>query len=332
MDRGQGGRPGGPPRGGDRDRGGPGGGRFGGDRFGGDRFGGGDRGGPPPIKEYYYRNRLAPKGPPPVPGEHFQRRTGGLDGKLVLKLTCVTPVHIGTGLTGLEGGRAIMLTARDGERPVIPGSAVKGAFRITGEALARSCHDQRCRSCYPCLVFGSVGFRGRVTFASAAPEGGLRPLGFMLPMRTSRGPTWDETKIRLYNHRKAQPDPRGIELVETLPAGATLRLELTYTGLERAALGYLLLVTGAAKDHGFLHKIGAAKSQGLGSVKVEIAEHTVRRIARELPVIASTEAPAADELVRAYLDAEKPHDSGNQITGTLETLREKSRPLEVELP
>lgn len=304
----------GPPRGGDR---------------GGDR--GGFRADQPP-KEYYYRPRLPVRGAPPVPSEHFHRRTGGLDGRITLKLTCVTPLHIGTGLTGLEGGRAIMLTARADQTPVIPGSALKGALRTTGEALARSCHDQRCRACFPCLIFGAVGYKARVTFGPAVPVQPTRPLGFLLPPRTSRGPTWDENRIRLYNHRKAQPDPRGVELVETLPAGCELSAELSYAGLEPAALGYLLLVLGTAAGHGFLHKIGAAKSQGLGSVKVEVSNHVTRTLERKLPLFAPGTPPPADTLVNAYLELERAHDNQGVIAETLNTLREKSRPLEVELP
>lgn len=311
------GRP--PPRGGDR---------------GGDRGGGGfDRNRDlQPPKEYYYRPRLPVRGAPPVPSEQFMRRTGGLDGRLTLRLTCVTPVHIGTGLTGLEGGRAILLTARHDATPVIPGSALKGALRITAEALARSCHDQRCRACFPCLIFGAVGFRGRVTFGPATPVQPTRPLGFLLPPRTSRGPTWDENRIRLYNHRKAQPDPRGVELVETLPAGTVLTAELSYQSLDHAALGYLLLVTGTAASYGFLHKIGAGKSQGLGSIKAEIASHVTRDLARRIPPIAPAEPPAPDTLVAAYLDLEKAHDQAGVIAETITTLRDKSRPMEVELP
>lgn len=291
-----------------------------------------DRGGPPPVNEYYYRPRVPLRGPAPVSGDQFVRRIGGLDGRLTLRITCVTPVHIGTGLTGLEGGRAIMLTVRSDATPVIPGSALKGALRITGEALARSCPDQRCCACFPCLVFGAVGYRGRVTFGPATPESPTRPLGFLLPPRTSRGPTWEEDRIRFYNHRRAHPDPRGVELVETLPAGTTLTCELSYQSLEPAALGYLLLVTGAAAGHGFLHKVGAAKSQGLGSIKLEILTHTVRRLAARPPVIETEPPPAAETLVQAYLDAEKSQDQGGLIPETLSTLREKSRPLEVELP
>lgn len=272
------------------------------------------------------------RGPTPVPVDQFLRRTGGLDGRLGLRLTCVTPVHVGTGLTGLEGGRAIMLTARSEVSPVIPGSSLKGALRIVGEALSRSCHDQRCRACYPCLIFGAVGYRGRATFGPASPAAPTRPLGFLLPPRTSRGPTWDEGRIRLYNHLRAQPDPRGVELVETIPAGTVLNCDISYQSLDHAALGYLLLVTGAATGSGFLHKVGAAKSQGLGSIKVEVATHAVRRLAARVPVIADEPPPQAEELVRAYLDLENAHDQAGMIAETLATLREKSKPLEVELP
>lgn len=225
-----------------------------------------------------------------------------------------------------------MLTARADTTPVIPGSALKGALRITGEALARSCPDQRCRACYPCLIFGAVGYRGRVTFGPAVPDQPTRPLGFLLPPRTSRGPTWEEDRIRLYNHRRAQTDPRGVELVETLPAGTVMTCELSYQSLEPAALGFLLLVTGAAAGTSFLQKVGAAKSQGLGSIKVEVASNVMRRLTNRIPIIATEPAPEPATLVQAYLDAEKSQDQAGLIPETISTLREKSRPLEVELP
>ena len=287
-----------------------------------------------PEKHYYARPRIPVRGDRgAVPDEQFTRRSGGQDGVLDLKLTCVTPLHAGTGITGLEGGRAIMLTAREGETPVIPGSVLKGAFRLVAEAIARSCPDQRCRQCYPCLLFGSVGYRGRVTFASARPETSTRPLGFMLPLRTSRGPTRDDSSIRLYDHLKAQPDPRGIELVETLAAGTTLHCSLQYQGLEPAALGLFLLITGTVPGHAFLHKIGAAKSQGLGSVKVEVVAHRVRQVRHQVPPVEWTTAEAAPaDLANAFLELEKHPEAKQALTETLTLLREKSRPLEVELP
>jgi hypothetical protein len=291
----------------------------------------------PPLiqQEYYYRPRpVVRSDKPPVRADDFIRRTGGMDGRLVLRFTAVTPLYIGTGLTGLEGGRAIMLTARQGAVPVIPGSGLKGALRTIAEALSRSCPDQRCRMCFPCLVFGSVGYLARANFGPAVPEATPppRPLGFMLPMRTSRGPTWNEARIRLYNHRKAHPDPTGVELVETLPIGTTLTSEIHYRSLSPVALGFLLLITGGAKGYGFLQKVGAAKSQGLGSVKVEIVSHKQRPVRPALPPNGEVDGPDSEELVKAYLDLEKPQDPQNLLTETLDTLREKSRPMEVQLP
>jgi hypothetical protein len=263
------------------------------------------------------------------------RRSGGLDGRIQLRLTCITPAHVGSGLTGLEGGRAILLTARHADTPFIPGSSVKGALRTVAESLARSCPDQRCRACYPCLLFGAVAHQGRTSFGPAMPVASPppRPLGFMLPRRTSRGPTWDEEQIRLYEHRRAQPDPQGAELIETLPAGTVLESRLFYRGLERPEIGFLLLVTGGAPGHGFLHKMGGGRGQGLGSVKVEIVEHKVRTYGGAAPGVGEADPPAgAGDLVREFLEVEQAPDPLGRLGETLRVLREKSRPLEVELP
>jgi len=297
-----------------------------------------DRSGPrpPPVGEYYYRPRLALRGGnPPVPAADFIERVSGQTGRLTLRFTCLTPVHIGTGMTGLEGGRAILLTARSDEIPVIPGTVVKGAFRTIGEVLARSCPDQRCKACLPCLIFGAVGYRARVTFGPAVPEviPAPRPLGFLLPPRSSRGPLRDDGKIRLYNHRRAYPDPKGVELVEVLPIGSKLLMDITYQGLKPNALGFLLLVTGAVSEHGFFHKLGAGKSQGLGSIQVEITSHRVRKCNKGYPVFPEVEPERSDmDLVRAYLESESACDSSGMLAETLSVLRERSQRLEVPLP
>ncbi|MBI4859005.1 MAG: hypothetical protein HY815_01840 [Candidatus Riflebacteria bacterium] len=296
-----------------------------------------DRPGPRPVVPAAHFNLQRPDlrpDRPPLRQDLFTSRVGGLDGQLELRLVTVTPLHIGTGLTGLEGGRAIMLTARCHETPVIPGTALKGALRMVAEALSRSCPDQRCRACYPCLLFGSLGYRGKVTIHPGIPEAtpAPRPLGFMLPLRSSRGPSRVDDRVRFYNHRKAQPDPKGVELVETLAAGTVFRAQIHYLNLPPAALGFLLLVTGAVPGFGFLHKIGGAKGMGLGSMKVEIAQHRLRTVLRKAPAIHEQDPPPAQELARQYLEAEKEHDPRGVLVASLATLREKSLPLEVELP
>jgi CRISPR/Cas system CSM-associated protein Csm3 (group 7 of RAMP superfamily) len=268
---------------------------------------------------------------PPVPVEEFTGRVDGLDGRLRLRLTCVTPLHVGTGMTGLEGGRAILLTARQGESCCIPGTVIKGAFRTIGEVLARSCPDQRCRACHSCLVFGALGYKARACFAPALPEGpSPRPIGFLLPPRGSRGPQRDDRRVRLYNHKRAVPDPKGVELVETLPAGTILATDITYQGLTPRALGYLLMITGAVAQHGFLHKLGAGKSQGLGSIRVEIVSHTVRTARKGLPLLEDAPPPVpALDLVNGFIESEKAHDPDGVLAESLATLRERSDKLEV---
>ncbi|MFZ5590883.1 MAG: RAMP superfamily CRISPR-associated protein, partial [Bacillota bacterium] len=56
------------------------------------------------------------------------------------QITCLTPVHIFSGLYSQHNQHGLYkVFARRGERPVIPGSSVKGVVRSVAEAVSKSC-------------------------------------------------------------------------------------------------------------------------------------------------------------------------------------------------
>lgn len=118
-------------------------------------------------------------------------------GKLKIKITVRTPVHIGGGLQDYDhDGNVIKKQMRRNEKVIIPGSSLKGAVRSAAEAVSYSCavkvpdkillnvlpkdNSRSCASirnlCMTCYVFGMMGSngscRGKVQFGEFALESG----------------------------------------------------------------------------------------------------------------------------------------------------------------
>ncbi|MEW6574342.1 MAG: RAMP superfamily CRISPR-associated protein [Bacillota bacterium] len=74
----------------------------------------------------------------PLHGQPWQK--GLLSGVLFCCLTCITPVHVGSGSYRKVSGKVAVDIIRDSEdNPVIPGSSLKGSFRAIAEAVSKSC-------------------------------------------------------------------------------------------------------------------------------------------------------------------------------------------------
>lgn len=74
------------------------------------------------------------------PVDHTQFRGNLYSGRLELQVTCLTPVHIFSGLYCQHRQHGLYkVFARRGDRPVIPGSSIKGVVRSVAEAVSQSC-------------------------------------------------------------------------------------------------------------------------------------------------------------------------------------------------
>ncbi|MGQ9557448.1 MAG: RAMP superfamily CRISPR-associated protein [Desulfurispora sp.] len=74
------------------------------------------------------------------PVGHEQLCSNLYSGRLELKITCLSPVHIFSGLYQPDSQHGLYkVFARRGEKPVIPGSSVKGVVRSVAEAVSLSC-------------------------------------------------------------------------------------------------------------------------------------------------------------------------------------------------
>lgn len=70
---------------------------------------------------------------------HDRKLAGMWFGSLELTLVCEQPVHVGSGFKGVEDGKVVRRTARDGGALLLPGSTFKGVLRSRFEAITRSC-------------------------------------------------------------------------------------------------------------------------------------------------------------------------------------------------
>lgn len=123
---------------------------------------------------------------------HASAEAGTYSGKLLLKLTVESPLHIGSGQQEVDDyGNIIKLQTRRNGIPVIPGSSLKGAVRSVAEAVSHSCAvkppDKMLKKCLPpenrepctniedglcitCSMFGTQGYRGKIDFGEFLQE------------------------------------------------------------------------------------------------------------------------------------------------------------------
>lgn len=118
-------------------------------------------------------------------------------GRLMLKMTVMSPLHIGSGLQDYDdNGNVVKKQMRRNGKIIIPGSSLKGAVRSVAEAVSYSCavkvpnqilqsvlpadNNKSCTSaselCMTCYIFGMMGksgsCKGRVRFGEFVLESG----------------------------------------------------------------------------------------------------------------------------------------------------------------
>lgn len=118
-------------------------------------------------------------------------------GKLRLKITVMSPLHIGGGLQDYDNkGNVIKKQMRRNGKIIIPGSSLKGSVRSVAEAISYSCavkvpnkilraalpvnNNQPCTSanklCMTCYIFGMMSktdsYKGKVQFGEFVLESG----------------------------------------------------------------------------------------------------------------------------------------------------------------
>lgn len=184
---------------------------------------------------------------------------------------------------------------RRNDKICILGSSIKGVIRSILEAISNSCvsqghvsekdSHQPCQFrdlstplCPACRLFGTTGYRGRVHFEDANPQGDVKTQVVKIaelfqPKRC--GPN----KRRFYQHKTFQPLPnqrpeKNFRFVEALPEGTGFEVTLSFENLSQAELGLVFHALGwQARQEGFnltfTPKLGGAKPRCFGAVRFE---------------------------------------------------------------
>jgi hypothetical protein len=236
------------------------------------------------------------------PVGHDRYRNDRLHGKLVLKLTVKTAVHISTGIVamGTDLGNRIpliktMAQSRQ-QKLTIPGSSLKGVVRSAFEAITNSTlavvsgkyKDKMPQDRLPCrkkellcptsLVFGAMDWQGLIHFNDATCESAKSVTGFMpslyRPRPDQRRAYFENGKAAgrkfYYNAVKAvSGGDRGIP-VQQASTEYVFKTELQFNNLTQAELGTLLIVLGQDPKHPMALKVGGGKPIGMGTMTVEV--------------------------------------------------------------
>lgn len=300
-----------------------------------------DYGGPPPQpKPYGFVSVTREKIPRQRPTGHDDFEPGLVSGTMVGVITALTPVHVASGQIELTDKREPPLVkahVRVGDRPVIPGSSLKGSIRSIVEAISASCiritrarRDQQPREavacqnldqlCVACRMFGALGYQGQVRFSDAVLRGNRTEIievpSFYAPRPRERL-YYEGGQIKgrkFYEHGKLA---RGNVPIEACPVGSHFDFSAQFDNLSPAELGLLLIALGQGEPR-LRPKLGGGKPACCGSIEIAI---TGLKVVDMAAAYAQYDAAPVDADVNTYLTAARELVLSDQLQELAHLLR-----------
>lgn len=218
-----------------------------------------------------------------------------LTGSLALEIEALTPLHVGAGWFDEQGNQLVKATLRSAGRPVLPGSSIKGTCRQLHEALTGSADPWEgsqglrgaCENGLSALLFGHLGWRGRITFDDAVPTASVElavgpvrvphsPLGGWPGKKLPKPPPREDQGRRFYGRLKKGRREPGEAMIQAIPPGTRLSTALRFTNVDAAELGSILFALGLGVPE-FPLKVGGFKNEWLGWARFSLGELTRRR-------------------------------------------------------
>lgn len=203
----------------------------------------------------------------------------GRNGRLDLHVEVVSEyLFAGSGLYDMDNtGLPYYSFFRSQGRLCLPGASVKGAIRSVAEAISASPLDPRqihsCKDntslCPTCRLFGTTGYRGRVSFSDSCPGAPVQPR--LVKIADLYAPKGRASGRKFYQNKRYKPllDKRpapGQRFVEAVPKGAVFHCSLSFENLEDSELSLLLHAAGIPDR--FSPKLGGAKPRCFGAVNM----------------------------------------------------------------
>ncbi len=248
-----------------------------------------DRDNQPPLPKPYEFVPLADRVATGRPTGHDRYVNGTLQGVLTATIIARSPVHVSSGLLEQRNDRAYPMVkghVRSNDRPIIPGTSLKGCIRSIVEAITRSSVQitrareldtvyQPSRS--PAIldvaqrIFGALGYQGLVQFGDAPLESGetviVPSVQLFRPRTEATGVYFDGRRARgrkFYMHGKLA---KGNLPLEACPVESRFALTMQFANLKREELGLVLVAMGLGEQR-FLPKLGGGKPACLGTIEL----------------------------------------------------------------
>lgn len=216
-------------------------------------------------------------------------------GKLKVKITSLTPLHISSGAYGIdEKNNVYKATVKRNKRPVIPGSSIKGVIRTIAEAVSRSCsprkpdernHKSDCdnsAACITCRMFGFLfnkqSYRGQVKFSEFEVTNYSDKILKLMNLPELFKPQKSHFDVKrniigrkFYYHSSKQQ--LGNLPFEVVTINTKFVGDILFENLSKDELSLLAFSIGIGKN--FNLKIGYAKPAYFGSIDTELIEFSL---------------------------------------------------------
>jgi CRISPR-associated protein Csm3 len=226
---------------------------------------------------FFWVEQLLVQGQPVQEAPRDLDKLGGLSGEWVVRFEALSPLFIGSGevdVADQSGVRTMYFRfVRRDESLIVPSTSLKGVIRSLAEMLSPSCLGGEGRDrCPACLLFGTLGQSGRVTFEDGMVEDAqLRVME--IPQRTEArrtGPHSERAFRKLYTRDQNLMQATwgdDTERLETILPGASFRTRASFHTLSEWQVGLLLLALGLAPGYTFHMKCGGGKNRGFGLLR-----------------------------------------------------------------
>lgn len=243
----------------------------------------------------------------PVTDERYMFRDRRLDaahqlsGMFKVQLVTVDPLFIGSGFQELEDGQFVKQTLTENNKPIVPGSSLKGAVRQICRAVSQSCVPQEsCRitlpnkdtkwqckperksnldhACIVCDMFGKMGWCSKVFFSDLIAECGATAR-FQAARQFAPHPDaekYHENGYHAYKFYKTEINrvtkPQN-DMLRAVPPKTVFTGEITYRNLDQTELGLLLF--GLGQSGTISLKLGGYRNEGFGTVNITLASDQI---------------------------------------------------------
>ncbi len=226
---------------------------------------------------------------------------GRISGYMELEIHCLTDLHIGNSSVKSMDNSLIKTVVKCDEKPIIPGSSLKGCVRAISAAVSHSClQDQKSDNlgqhkkcsvsydketkklvknvCMTCSIFGTMGYASRVEFSEFYPDKDVKLVN--ISKAASHSGKGEPKKRMFYRTGIYNPLTESMEAYTTnCPQDATIKIEaipkdtnfygkIFFRNLTEEQISLLMFSLGLDETVDLL--IGGFKYDGMGKIKISV--------------------------------------------------------------